>query len=99
MHFTYIIYSKSLDFFYKDSTNNIENRIKRHNSGLESYTSKGTPWILIWFTSKGSKSDAYRLELKLKNLSRDRLINFIKKYAHDIANDEVKEFLNSWPEF
>ncbi len=86
MFYTYILYSQSLDIFYKGSTNNIEDRILRHNKGLESFTSKGIPWNLLWYTKKSSKSEAYRLEMKLKNLSRERLIRFIKKYKDDIID-------------
>ena len=89
MFFTYIIYSKSRDLFYKGSTNNVDKRLKRHNSGYETFTSKGIPWVLIWFTSKESKAEAYQLELKLKNLSRARLIRFILKNEGGITNFEL----------
>ena len=95
MFFTYILYSKSLDLFYKGSTSNIDNRLSRHNSGLETFTSNGIPWELIWFTSKDSKSEAYKLEMKLKNLNRERLILFIKKYADNIADEKAKGILNN----
>ena len=32
MYFTYILYSKNLDKYYVGSTNNLENRMERHNS-------------------------------------------------------------------
>ncbi|WP_367182411.1 GIY-YIG nuclease family protein, partial [Winogradskyella sp.] len=39
------------------------------------------PWKLLWYTEKPSRSEALSLEKKLKNLSKDRLIDFIKKYS------------------
>ncbi|NPD44515.1 GIY-YIG nuclease family protein [Lentimicrobium sp. L6] len=94
LFYTYILYSQSLDLFYKGSTNNIEDRVLRHNKGLESFTSKGIPWNLLWYTKKSSKSEAYRLEMKLKNLSRERLIRFIIKYKDDIIDTKMISILN-----
>ena len=68
MFYTYILYSNSLETFYKESTSDIFDRMNRHNSGQERYTKKGAPWILLWFTEKPDRSEAYRLEMKLKNL-------------------------------
>ena len=99
MYYTYILYSKSIDTFYKGSTSNIVDRVKRHNAGKEKYTSKGIPWMLLWFTEKNSRSEAYKLELKLKNLSRKRTIEFIMKYKEDIAGHDELLFLKQLSEF
>jgi putative endonuclease len=92
MHYiVYIIYSESLDIYYKGQTNNLDDRIKRHNSLQEKSTCKGAPWILVWTTWKQSRSEAIILEQKLKNLSRKRLIDFIAKYAEGIAGPDVPD--------
>ena len=88
MYYTYILYSKSLNIFHKGSANNIKSRLKRHNNGYESFTANGLPWLLLWFTTKASKSEAYQLELKLKNLSQKRIIQFILKYKEGIVNPD-----------
>ena len=80
MYFVYILYSDKLKVFYKGQTNGLNDRIYRHNSGFESFTKNGIPWKLIWFTTKPDRSQAKKLEDKLKNLSRARTIAFIKKY-------------------
>jgi len=59
----YVLYSVKLDTFYKGHSNNVYERVERHNSGQENYTRKGIPWRLVWFTEKKTKSEAYRLEL------------------------------------
>jgi len=46
------------------------------------YTSKGIPWELILFVRKESRSEAMKLERKLKNLNRARLEAFIIKYGN-----------------
>ena len=98
MFYTYILYSKNIDTFYKGSTSDIADRLKRHNSGSEKYTHKGTPWILLWFTEKNSRSEAYKLEIKLKNLSRKRTIEFIIKYKEDIAGTDELLFIKQLSE-
>ena len=86
MYCVYIIYSESIDKFYKGQTNNVKNRILRHNSGYEEATKPGIPWILVWSTLKNDRSSATVLERKLKNLTRNRLINFMNKYSEGVVD-------------
>ncbi|HAN18156.1 MAG TPA: hypothetical protein DCQ24_05725 [Bacteroidales bacterium] len=43
-YYVYILFSESLQKFYIGQTQNLLDRIKRHNHGFENYTSKGIPW-------------------------------------------------------
>ena len=88
-YYTYIIYSLKTNKFYKGQTNNLKNRINRHNCGLENATKHGVPWQLLWFTMKLRRSEAVNLESKLKNLSRKRLVEFMLKYENDIHNNQT----------
>jgi putative endonuclease len=81
MFYVYILYSELFDKYYIGQTNDVNARIVRHNSGLENYTSKYVPWVLVGFVSKSTRSEAVVLEKKLKNLSRARLLVFIEKYC------------------
>ena len=69
-YFVYILYSDSIDSFYKGQTNDIVQRLLRHNAGYEKYTQIGIPWILIWTKNFETRSEAVILETKLKNLSK-----------------------------
>ena len=80
-HWVYIIYSASTDTFYKGQTDNLLERINRHNNGWEKSTQHGSPWELVWKTEKPDKSSAMKLEKKLKHLTRKRLEEFIRKYS------------------
>ena len=80
MHFVYVLYSPSLDQFYRGQTADLQDRLHRHNLGQEKATQRGTPWNLCWYTIKDNRSQGVILESKLKNLSRSKLINFMKKY-------------------
>ena len=87
-YFVYILYSESLDVFYRGQTNNLQARLKRHNSGLERYTSKGLPWTLLWAAEKSNRSEAKSLEQKLKNLDRKRLTEFMLKYKDSVGGPD-----------
>ena len=90
-NYVYILYSKSLDTFYKGQTNDLSDRLNRHNLQQEKATQNGIPWTLVWSTDKHSRSEAVVLELKLKNLTRKRLVKFMLKYSYGIAGPD--EFL------
>ncbi len=96
MYFTYILYSNKLDLFYRGHASNVFERFKRHNNGMELFTRKGVPWNLLWYTAKDNKSEAFRLELKLKNLSQKRLIAFMLKHESDISSPDALLFLKQW---
>jgi len=79
--FVYILYSENFDKFYVGQTNDISQRLNRHNCGYEKATSPYCPWTMVWFTHKEARAEAMMLEKKLKNLSKDRLKQFIQKYS------------------
>jgi putative endonuclease len=79
--FVYIIHSEAHDKFYIGQTNDVEERIRRHNNGLEKFTSPYLPWLLKCVIEKSTRGDAMVLESKLKNLNRQKLLKFISKYS------------------
>ncbi|HEU5289154.1 MAG TPA: GIY-YIG nuclease family protein [Cyclobacteriaceae bacterium] len=86
-HYVYILQSRKNGSFYKGSTDNLVRRFADHNSGKNTSTARYLPWDLVWYTKKVNKSEAVILEMKLKNLSVQRIIDFIKKYPVEIEND------------
>ena len=91
VYYVYIIYSESLDLFYKGQTSDLTDRMKRHNLKQEQATKNGAPWTIVWSTSKSSRSEAVILEQKLKNMSRKKLLDFIKKYDEGIAGPDAPD--------
>jgi putative endonuclease len=85
MYSVYILYSTSRDTFYKGQTKDQENRLSRHNAGLNKSTKNGVPWILVWHTLKETRSEAMKLESKLKNLNRSRTILFALNHPDGIV--------------
>ncbi len=80
-HWVYILYSESTGTYYRGQTDDLKDRLTRHNSGWEKSTKRGIPWQLSWVIEKEDRAEAIKLERKLKNLSKERLIKFIKKYS------------------
>ena len=88
-YYVYILYSESTDTYYKGQTENLEERVERHNHGYEKSTKRGLPWTLVWSTGKADRSSAVRLEHKLKNLSKRKLVEFIDKNSCEDAGPDV----------
>ena len=66
MWFTYILYSSKIDKYYVGYTSNLQLRLERHNSGWGKYSSRGTPWELVYFEKFISKHDAIKRENQIK---------------------------------
>lgn len=62
---------------YTGITNNLERRIQKHNSGKGARYTKGrAPVKLIKSFELNNKSEALKLEYKIKQLSREDKLNF-----------------------
>lgn len=66
MCYCYILYSEKTDSFYVGSTTNLEDRLKRHNSGRSTYTKKGMPWRVVYIKEYPTRAEAYRAEMYIK---------------------------------
>src|SRR5690606_1242952 len=79
-YITYILESTSTGRLYIGSTNNLEDRLLRHNTGRNKYTKGKGPWRILYFKKFGSRSEAVQLEQKLKRWKRpDRIKVWIEK--------------------
>lgn len=78
MNYTYILECADKTF-YTGYTNNLENRIKVHNSGLGAkYTRGRIPVKLLYYEEFESKSEALKREYAIKKMTRkekEKLIN------------------------
>ena len=75
MYFTYIIYSEKIDRYYVGSTNNVLDRLRRHNAGYRKYTKKGIPWTIVKTIEFSSRPEAVRLEMKIKKRGAKRFLD------------------------
>ncbi|MFT5820452.1 MAG: putative endonuclease [Crocinitomix sp.] len=82
MYYVYILHSEKFSKFYIGQTKDRSKRLKEHNAGQSKSTKAFRPWGIVWFCSKPTRSEAMVLERKLKNLNRERLLDFIEKYSN-----------------
>ena len=98
-YYVYILYSPSLNKFYKGQSSNVLKRLGYHNAGYESYSKRGVPWMLLWYKEVSDKSEANKLERHLKNLTQVRILQFLNKYGAFIQDlilfEEIKQKFGS----
>ena len=80
MYWVYILESQLNASYYIGYTQNLDDRLSRHNSGYEKYTKKYIPWKMIYNTPMNSRGEAMKLEKKLKSFkNRDYLEKWISE--------------------
>lgn len=79
MFFVYVIESKKTGKFYIGQTENLDNRVTRHNKGRVTSTKNERPWELKYSREVKNRSEAVFLERKLKGFKkRDTLVRFFE---------------------
>jgi putative endonuclease len=63
----YVLYSEKFHRTYAGQTNDIYERIKRHNKGLVNSTKPFKPWDVVYTEKCQTRSDAMRREKWLKS--------------------------------
>ncbi|WP_300380318.1 GIY-YIG nuclease family protein [Clostridium sp.] len=81
MNYVYII-KCSDESLYTGWTNDIEKRIKAHNSGKGAkYTKPRLPVELVYFEEYEDKIEAMKREYEIKQLTRVKKLELIKGYV------------------
>jgi len=63
----YILQSTVTDRYYVGHTQDIQNRLDRHNKKRVRSTKSGVPWKLVYTELFNTKSDAYKREMQIKS--------------------------------
>jgi putative endonuclease len=66
-HYVYILQSEVDGTFYVGSTENLEERIGRHNQGRSQYTRSKQPWRLVYTEEHPDRSAAVKRENEIKS--------------------------------
>jgi putative endonuclease len=76
MSYFYILFSETLDKFYiGHTTEQLEERLRKHLSDHSGYTARTKDWTIVYFEEYQSKSLAYRRELEVKKWKSKIRIN------------------------
>ena len=62
----YVLRSESTGRYYTGCTEDLENRLHEHNAGENQSTVYGVPWAVIYCEEVATRSEANRLEKKIK---------------------------------
>ncbi|NNC70500.1 MAG: GIY-YIG nuclease family protein [Flavobacteriaceae bacterium] len=71
----YILYSEVRSRYYVGQTANIIERLKKHNQGKVPSTKGGAPWKIVVQLEVSSRSEALKLEKKIKKRGAKRYID------------------------
>ena len=80
-HFVYILQSLKDFTYYKGYTQNLEKRLASHNNGESKYTSRKTPWKIVYYQELSSKTEALVRERQLKRVNMNYLKLIIEQFA------------------
>ena len=75
--YVYIIYSKTKDKFYIGSTQNIEERISKHNNNHKGFTGKNNDWELKYVEEFEDKYQAMQRENEIKRKKSRKYIEWL----------------------
>jgi len=70
MFYVYVVRSEKLGQYYIGQTDNVERRIREHNSRKSFFTSRADDWKLIYYEAFTTRSKAMTREKRLKTGSR-----------------------------
>jgi putative endonuclease len=66
-YFVYILQSQRDGSYYIGYTNNLEERLKRHNEGRSVFTRPKLPWVVVYQETFDSRAEAMKRERELKS--------------------------------
>ena len=73
----YILQSEKDGSYYVGHTNNLEDRLKRHNEGRSRYTCGREPWKLVHREVFDSRAEAMQREQEIKKKKNRAYIDYL----------------------
>jgi len=67
MFYTYILYSKTRNKYYVGSTNDLTNRLKKHNTNYSGFTGHTGDWCAVWSGIFETRKEAILKEKQIKS--------------------------------
>jgi len=77
LFYVYILKSKVDGSYYIGHTKDLEDRVKRHNSGRSKYTKAKTPWKLCYKECFNSRAEAVKREIDIKKQKSSKILGLL----------------------
>jgi putative endonuclease len=77
MYWCYITFSAKLNRYYVGHSDDVEHRVRQHNSGFSKYTSKAADWTLAYSEPFATREEARRREMEIKKKKSRKYIEWI----------------------
>jgi len=74
MHYTYILYSNTLDKYYIGSSKNPKSRLIKHLEKHKGFTATANDWIIVNIEEFDDKSKALKRERQIKKWKSRKMI-------------------------
>ncbi|MGH2568503.1 MAG: GIY-YIG nuclease family protein [Bacteroidota bacterium] len=82
MYYGYILRSEKTGAYYTGQTDDVEERVKKHNRGEERSTRSGRPWKLVFQKEFATRSEAMLWERSVKaRKKRANIEKLIREYS------------------
>jgi len=81
MYYFYILYSESLDSYYTGHANDLQERIRKHNTNHKGFTGKASDWELKYSESFPTKSEAYQRKRQVKTRKSKKYLKMLISLA------------------
>ena len=79
MFYVYVLHSKKINKYYTGLTQDLDQRLKEHNSGKSKFTKSYKPWELVFTEECKTRLEARQREKYYKSgVGREKLKNFLK---------------------
>ncbi|MBI9038166.1 MAG: GIY-YIG nuclease family protein [Bacteroidales bacterium] len=65
-YYFYILFSHQTDKYYIGHTNNLSDRLRKHNTNHKGFTGKANDWQIVFLEKFNSKSEAFVRERQVK---------------------------------
>jgi putative endonuclease len=73
-YFVYYLYSEKLKKYYLGQTDALDYRLWEHSVGKETFSKTGSPWKLVGYIQCQSRSEAVKLETRLKRSKNKKYV-------------------------
>ncbi|MCA6437196.1 MAG: GIY-YIG nuclease family protein [Bacteroidetes bacterium] len=77
MFYIYIIYSQKLNRYYIGYTTDLATRLTEHNSGISTYTSKASDWVLKYKEKYDTREQAMSRERAIKAKKSRKYLEYL----------------------